>query len=289
MTIIHALGDPIDTFWSFIHKVYIWNRLYAIGLEKSPERLEDMDQRRLHIKALDSLSFGFRCIGVFLMLKKPLTRDGRARIIATVLAGFEDIAGAKIQSEDYYHMITKQLGNLGEPNEDATTFEQWRRTARILADARTNEFPRNCLAIFVYIFGLIAAFLPSTGGGNTLPPGGRIGSAIFLSWLVPLVLVSNTIGAFTSRRACLTIMSHFVSATTPLADIRTTDVVSPLDNRRSEESVLGPTDMGGSSANEQDDEIQMLPLRNSQDIAGFADKPFKLEPFTVETSNWPEK
>ena len=195
MTIIHALGDPIDSFWSLIHKIYIWHRLYEIGLKKS-ERPRTGDE---------------------------MTVEDRARTIACVLAGFEEISGARIESENYYHMITRQLGRLGEPNEDATKFEEWRRTARILADARTNEFLRTCLAIFIYVFGLIAAFIPEVGGGNTSPPGGRIGSAVFLSWLVPLALLSNTVGAFTSRRTCLTIMRQFVWATTRPAGINGTD------------------------------------------------------------------
>lgn len=224
MTVFHALGDPIDSLWSLIHKIYIWNRLYAIGLTKSPPRIE---QTRGFITIISIVVEFFRNryhrARQFLRLEpiRPdeelgtdLSRHDRARIIATVLSGFEEISGAKIESEDYYHMITRQLGRLGEPEEDATKFEEWRRTARILADSRTNEFPRTCLAIIVYILGVIAAFIPEVGGGNTSPPGGRIGSAIFLSWLVPLILVSNTIGAFTSRRTCLTIMRQFVERIT---------------------------------------------------------------------------
>jgi hypothetical protein len=182
MTVIHAAGDPIDSFWSLLHKIYIWRRLYEIGLDKSPPR---------------SL--------------RGMAKGERARIIATVLSGFEEIAGAKIESEIYYHMITRQLGRIGDENEDEETFEEWRRAARVLADARTNEFLRTCFAIFVYIFGVISALVKEVGGGNTTPPGGRIGSAIFLSWLVPLALLSNTVGTFTSRRTCLTIMKSFIS------------------------------------------------------------------------------
>jgi hypothetical protein len=31
-TIVHALGDPIDSFWSIMHKIYIWERLYRLAL-----------------------------------------------------------------------------------------------------------------------------------------------------------------------------------------------------------------------------------------------------------------
>jgi hypothetical protein len=65
------------------------------------------------------------------------------------------------------------------------------------------------LAIFLYVYQVIAGFVSAIGGGNTSPPGGRIGTAMFISWLVPAVLLSNAIGGFTSRRSCFTIMSRF--------------------------------------------------------------------------------
>ncbi|KAL5322918.1 hypothetical protein ACEPPN_010897 [Leptodophora sp. 'Broadleaf-Isolate-01'] len=271
MTVVHALGDPIDSFWSLVHKIYIWNRLYGIGLRKVEEKrarelerlrvereargeqpLEvEVEQRRSVVEILVSAIGGF-FVGVMKFFARrwrwmrrvlgcqpdrnddggheqlgnadeeeeeeetELSNHDIARIIATVLSGFEEISGAKIESEDYYHVILRRLGHIGEDDEDPDRFEEWRRAARILADARTNEFPRTCLAVGVYIIGLVAAFVPEVGGGNTSPPGGRIASAMFLSWLVPLVLVSNTIGAFTSRRTCLTIMRQFVKRTKPV-------------------------------------------------------------------------
>ncbi|KAJ9659495.1 hypothetical protein H2198_003070 [Neophaeococcomyces mojaviensis] len=186
MTIVHALGDPIDSLWSMIHKIYTWHRLYEIGLSK----------------CLPDVRTGFR-------------DEHRARIIATVLAGFEEISGAWITDEGHYHMICRQLGKLGERDEDEAKFREWHKTARELADSRTNEFLRTALAIIVYGFGLISAFQPDVGGGNTTPPGGRIACAIFMSWLVPAALLSNTIGAYSSRRTCLDIMSHFIVAAGP--------------------------------------------------------------------------
>ncbi len=190
MTVIHALGDPIDSFWSIIHKIYIWHRLYLITLRKS-----ETSGTVRH------------------------TRSQRAQIIATVLAGFEEISGSRIESEDFYHMVTHQLGNIGEgQNENPEIWAVWCHAALLLADARTYEFWRTLLAMIVYIFGLIAAFVPSIGGGNTSTPGGRIASALFLSWLIPLALLSNVVGTFTSRRTCLSIMQLFVTEVTTIKD-----------------------------------------------------------------------
>jgi hypothetical protein len=214
MSITHAIGDPIDTMWSLIHKIYIWHRLYAIAWGKCQPRKEDTQQQTLFQASPKPTS----CSPIQTSTP-PLqrTREDRAKIIATVLSGFEEISGAKIESEDYYYMILHELGQIGEANEDPDIFEEWCRTARAQGDARTNEFLRTCLAIVVYIIGLIAAFIPAVGGGNTSPPGGRIGSALFLSWLVPLSLLSNIVGNFTSSRSCLDITRSFVQKVTSIS------------------------------------------------------------------------
>ncbi|RYP49162.1 hypothetical protein DL768_005075 [Monosporascus sp. mg162] len=144
---------------------------------------------------------------------RTMGRDYKARIIATVLSGFEELSGSRIKTDMHYHMIIRRCGGFGQGGEEASKFEEWRKCARVLADARTNGYMRACLAIAVYFLDLIAAFIPSVGGGSSSPPSGRIGSAIFISWLVPLALLSNMVGTFTSRRVCLPTMKEFIAAT----------------------------------------------------------------------------
>ncbi|KAK0716278.1 hypothetical protein B0H67DRAFT_489280, partial [Lasiosphaeris hirsuta] len=185
VTIIHTVGDPIDSFWSLLHKIYVWRRLHAMAVDRCEPRAEN--QTWWTYAAL------------------------RWSVIATVLAGFEEISGAYIETELRYTMVLNQLGHIGHPSvQSGPAWQEWRQCARRLADARTNEFLRTLLAIFVYIFSVVAALDDDIGGGSTSRPGGRIGSAVFLMWLVPLALFSNVIGTFTSRRTCLTIMRLFV-------------------------------------------------------------------------------
>src|SRR5204863_1953211 len=92
-------------------------------------------------------------------------------------------------------------------------FPKWRQTACELADGRTYEYLRTCLAIVLYVYQVVAAFVDKLGGGNSSPPGGRIGTAMFLSWLVPAVLLSNNVGGFTSRRTCFSIVRRFAERT----------------------------------------------------------------------------
>jgi hypothetical protein len=131
------------------------------------------------------------------------TCDRCIRVIATVFAGFEEVEGPRIKSQVYFDTLVDQLGF-------ATQFHEWRRTAVELADSRTDELIRTCLAILLYIFQLISSFVKEVGGGGGGgPPGGRIATGTFLSWLVLMVLLSNSIGGFPSRRTCYDILSRF--------------------------------------------------------------------------------
>lgn len=183
--IVHLLGDPIDSFWSLLHKIDAWKRCYTLAEKYA---------------AIPRV-------------------EGKRRIIATIFAAYEEIEGPEITSEEYFSEIAERSGV-----NDAEKFVEWTRTAIELADSRTDESLRTWLAIFLYIYQIIASFVPEIGGGNTSPPGGRIGTAMFISWLVPAVLLSNAIGSFTSRRSCSSIMNRFAD--------RTNNPFPPLLKRR---------------------------------------------------------
>ena len=129
------------------------------------------------------------------------------RIIATVFAGFEEVEGPRIDSLRYYD-------NLIADRDLTTNYQEWRKAAVKLADSRTDEFARTCLAIFLYCFQLTASFVKQIGGGGSgSPPGGRIATGVFLSWLVPTVLLSNAMGNLPSRRTSYDTISRFAEHT----------------------------------------------------------------------------
>ena len=132
--------------------------------------------------------------------------DDCKRVVATVFAGFEEIEGPRIDSRRYFDTLADEHGL-------ATHFPEWRRTALKLADSRTDEFLRTCLALLLYIFSLIASFIKEVGGESSSPPGGRVATGVFLSWLVPTVLLSNVVGNFPSRRTCYEILGQFAERT----------------------------------------------------------------------------
>lgn len=171
LAIIHLLGDPIDSIWSLIHKLAAWDRCYRLA-----ERYNDICGR---------------C----------------KRIVGTVFAGFEEVEGPRIDSQNYYN-------NLIAERDLTTNFQEWRKAAVKLADSRTDEFARTCLAIFLYCFQLTASFVKEVGGGGSgSPPGGRIATGVFLSWLIPTVLLSNAMGNLPSRRTSYDIISRFAEHT----------------------------------------------------------------------------
>ena len=82
-------------------------------------------------------------------------------------------------------------------------------TARTLSENRRNEILRTFFAIAMYVFQVLAAFVPAVGAASS-PSGGRIGPAMLLSWLLSVVLLSNAIGSFGSLRNCQRIITDFM-------------------------------------------------------------------------------
>ena len=82
-------------------------------------------------------------------------------------------------------------------------------TARALGESRKNELLRAILAISWYMFEVVAAFIPAVGQ-STSASGGRIAPAMLLSWLLPVVLLSNAIGGFSSLRNCEFFTSQYL-------------------------------------------------------------------------------
>ncbi|KAK4126776.1 hypothetical protein N657DRAFT_630738 [Parathielavia appendiculata] len=169
MNAVYAVGDSIDSFWSLLHKIYVWRRLHAMGIDRSGPRGET---RSCHQD--DGGRGGERVISAVELDDQNEEEEGesehphdRARVIATVLTGFEGISGAYIETELRYTVVMNRLGNIGQAGQE------------------TNEFLRTLLAIFIYVFGVAAALNESIGGANTSNPGGRICSAVFLMWFVP--------------------------------------------------------------------------------------------------------
>jgi hypothetical protein len=251
--IFHAIGDPIDTNWSLLDKLYAWYGCYHVAkkivhewqLEKQHSESETTvssrsgngaeevhgdgeqhelqefdrhnDEERVHVANGAESSLADDDDDEDEAEDGEVEIEHRIRIISTVFAGFEEISGHYLESgEQFYRTIAQTLGAVAQPGDDqhVNAFRHWREAAVTMADDRTNEFLRTGLAIALYIFQVVSEFVDKiSGDGASTPGGGRIGSAIFLSWLIPTTLLSNLLGGFTSRRTCLESMVRLVEAT----------------------------------------------------------------------------
>jgi hypothetical protein len=178
LMVFHLLGDPIDSIWSMLSKLEAWSRC---------DGLARLDVDRGFAQKYDTYA---------------------PKIFATLLAGVEELLGPEHNPLDAFNSL---LPRAKLSLEGKKVFKDLvHRTGFELADSRTDEILRTIFAVVLYMYQLIAAFVTTVGGGNTSPPGGRIGTAMFITWLVPVILLSNLIGGFTSRTVCFRIMEGFV-------------------------------------------------------------------------------
>ncbi|KAK4096191.1 hypothetical protein N658DRAFT_519341 [Parathielavia hyrcaniae] len=171
--VLHFMGDPIDSMWALLTKGEVWNRFYALALRRTPAGPD---------------------------------QEHTARALAAMLSAFEELTGDMATVEDEFNGLMAENGaQLTRDDLDYILKE----TAEELVDSRSNESLRTMLVIVNYLWAVLAALVPEIGGVQSSQPGGRIGTAMFLSWLVTAVLVSNTLSGFTSRRTCLRIMERY--------------------------------------------------------------------------------
>lgn len=175
--VLHFLGDPIDSMWSLATKAEVWNRFYRIALKYTPA--------------------------------SGPNGEAQARALSAMLSAFEELTGDMTDVETELHEIRNESSlRLSVEDLDYILME----TADELVDSRSNEVLRTALVIINYLWAVLAALIPEIGGVQSSQPGGRIGTAMFLSWLVTVVLLSNTLSGFTSRRTCLRIMERYYRA-----------------------------------------------------------------------------
>ncbi|KAK3986942.1 hypothetical protein QBC44DRAFT_372678 [Cladorrhinum sp. PSN332] len=202
VTLLQSGGDPIDCIWSLVAKLDSRTKIFRLV----QEHLVDSSD------SSDVMGAGRPWNAV----------QDRILVIATVLSGLEDVFPAELAASSNTIQIFRQFMNDFGAHTTSTTAsdhthmynpqiqKQWSKTALELVDARTDERLRAILALVVYILGLCSAFIADMGGTTQTSPGGVIGASLSLSFLIPIVMLSNTIGGYTSRRQVLDIMTRFV-------------------------------------------------------------------------------
>ncbi|KAF2106976.1 hypothetical protein BDV96DRAFT_654306 [Lophiotrema nucula] len=236
--VAHVLGDPIQSFWTMLSKIEVWKwcaRVSAVDNERfsvtSKElgtvlaAIEEILGPNINpLEALDELVMS--AIGRASRVDSVLTLDPaigskhsksksypvRQRSGSSSVS---EVTEFDVNVESREHVLPgsqEKLGfEAGHPlNEGVVT--ALREAAFAYADSRTNDILRTVFAVLLYVLSFIGAYVNAVGGGNNSPPAGRVALAIFLSWIIPVVLLSNTVGGFASRRTCFTILKGMVGA-----------------------------------------------------------------------------
>jgi hypothetical protein len=177
LAVFLLIGDPIDSMLSLLSILQGWNRCFAILSETRQPNLEQA--KREKSIAIILLSLG-DCLSL------PNNTDKSQNIPQTI--------------------YNKRLASkLLSPQLDTLTH----KTAAKLVECRTSEMLRAWSALLLYFFQVLEAFVPAIGDSAT-PSGGMIGPAMLLSWLLPMVLLSNAVGGFDSWRIRRQTLSKFL-------------------------------------------------------------------------------
>ncbi|KAL2851037.1 hypothetical protein BJY01DRAFT_245246 [Aspergillus pseudoustus] len=180
--LLHFLGDPIDTMWSLLTTAELWSRALSLAertIPKEPVEREEHYKRRL----VD---------------------------VATILVAIEELEGTEKGPDHFRTTFSAILASRKASMSSDAFYHLVKETANELSDSRAAGLRRAGIAVFAYFYHVIAGFVDVIGGESSSPPGGRIGTSMFISWLIPAVLVSNALGGYASRRTALRIMERFV-------------------------------------------------------------------------------
>lgn len=171
LTVIHLIGDPIDSTWSLLTKLEVSFRGRQLAINKF-ENLEAED------------------VGTLITAKEEVEDTSTDKSTERFVQNIELLLSMNKSSDSFARKLKK--------------------TAHQLCDACVYESSRTYLAISAYLVGLVMAFKDALDTGtNVKPPGNRIAYAMMFSWLIPAVLLSAAIGRFVSRRSSEQILRRF--------------------------------------------------------------------------------
>lgn len=235
VSVTHILGDPIHATWSLLAKVESWNRSLVIAEKvhtslkrRQPDNQQDKTYHKLEGTPTSNDQVnksGVVVCAVEEAILQPTNSDpqdiqGKQLIatqiqhIAVIIASLSELFRPFNTTENPEAILQTFTLTLFQPITSPLSINLCSKTATDLITSRTSEILRTYIAIALYLFQVVSAFVPALGDSNS-PSGAKIGMAILFSFLLPMVLLSNSIGGFSARRKCLQIMLRFIEGACP--------------------------------------------------------------------------
>lgn len=168
-TLAHILGDPVDYTFTLLSQIETWKECLELARRLRPDRAQFQD-------------------------------------LAIILTAFERVLDHLRERENAARYFAAIVATLRKPEREMTE-EKWAaaikyeaKIARNFVVVRTRHLAPAIFAIAFYAWQIVGAFVPAIGASPT-PSGGRVAAALTLSWIVFMILFSNTVGEVASSTA----------------------------------------------------------------------------------------
>lgn len=235
VSVAHILGDPIHATWSLLAKVELWNRSLVVAEKvhtslRTTRQQESTQEKSYHkLEGNPTSNDQVNSSGVVVCAVEeafqppnndPQDIQGKQvtatqiQHIAVIIACLSELFRPFNATENPEAILQTFTLTILQPNISPLSINLCSKTATELITSRTSEILRTYIAIALYLFQVVSAFVPALGDSSS-PSGAKIGMAILFSFLLPMVLLSNSIGAFSARRKSLHIMLRFIEGASP--------------------------------------------------------------------------
>jgi hypothetical protein len=182
-TLAHILGDPVDYAITLLSQIEIWNECLELAenLRKEEDKLDGRNAAAQN-----------RNMAIILTAFERVLCHHRNEEVAKQY--FTEIVNALKMPMD----TLPELNEEGTENRWASTVKYEAKIARNFVVVRRRHLAPANFAVAFYAWQVVGAFVPVIGASPN-PSGGRVSAALTLSWIIFIILFSNTIGEVASR------------------------------------------------------------------------------------------
>ena len=182
----HILGDPVNYTYTLLSQVENWKACHNLA-SNLPRSLEDEN------------------------IPDVAQIQNVAIILAAVERVFDHLENHE-KARQYFEIILDTLKK--RPGDMATAIKDEAKIARDFAIVRTRHLAPAIFAIAFYAWQVVGAFVPVIGASPS-PSGGRVATALTLSWIICIVLFGNTVGEVASRTAYENTIKNYIEERLP--------------------------------------------------------------------------